>query len=104
MSLHAKQENRFFRVSNRANKAAGVKKVRFHDLRNTHATLLLEAGADLKKCTCLHQNNWSRVRPRNERNRRKTVHTFDNFIQKRLGSTNVVKYYLTSLKILLFQC
>ncbi|WP_181557348.1 tyrosine-type recombinase/integrase [Thermaerobacillus caldiproteolyticus] len=56
--LHAKQENRFFRVSNRANKAAGVKKVRFHDLRNTHATLLLEVGADLKKCTCLHQNNW----------------------------------------------
>ncbi|QPA31274.1 tyrosine-type recombinase/integrase [Anoxybacillus caldiproteolyticus] len=45
-------------VSNRANKAAGVKKVRFHDLRNTHATLLLEVGADLKKCTCLHQNNW----------------------------------------------
>lgn len=34
---------------NKAIKAAGVPKIRFHDLRHTHATLCLEAGMSLKE-------------------------------------------------------
>jgi integrase len=36
-------------IFNRVQKAANVTKIRFHDLRHTHATLLLEAGVSLKE-------------------------------------------------------
>ncbi|WP_413774830.1 site-specific integrase [Cytobacillus firmus] len=34
---------------NRIIKEAGVPKIRIHDIRHTHATLMLEAGASLKE-------------------------------------------------------
>ncbi|MED4240003.1 tyrosine-type recombinase/integrase [Priestia megaterium] len=37
------------KIFNRIIKKSGVPKLRFHDLRHTHATLLLEAGVSLKE-------------------------------------------------------
>jgi integrase len=39
---------RFDRVLRRLNRTLGLREIRFHDLRHTHATLLLEDGLDAK--------------------------------------------------------